>query len=461
LPRKIDHGIRKVCGCARSRWTKCLHPWHLSLCRGRDAAGRPLQYRFSLHKFANKAPDYIMAKTEAERLRDDLRVIIRDGKIDQRGRPIKVQASTETVDEVTRAYLTSYARTPARRPGALDKFERVIDSLCEATLANGQRLGGKAFKDVTRADLEHVFAARLGRVTASAEALHQVRDLEARGERVPADLRSAAALARRSGKGGLVAGNRYIARVRHLFAWSIGQGHRDDSPFRRLGVVIAAASPHLRAIITAALSTGCRIGELLTLQWADVSLDAAGEPLSFTVRAEKAKTSKVRNIPIEPRLRAMLSMRRTDPNGDTLPASAYVLGNQVGEQVRCVRDAWHRACRTAGITGLHVHDLRREFACRLLESGAGLHDLKRFLGHANITTTSTYLESTPVRMAKAVERLHATDDQLRAENEALRARLAAFEAGASAIHTSSPGDTSAADDVLVAVDTVTSAHTVN
>ena len=41
----------------------------------------------------------------------------------------------------------------------------------------------------------------------------------------------------------------------------------------------------------------------------------------------------------------------------------------------------------------------------LLESSADLHDVRDFLGHANITTTSTYLRSTPVRLARALDRL--------------------------------------------------------
>jgi integrase len=56
---------------------------------------------------------------------------------------------------------------------------------------------------------------------------------------------------------------------------------------------------------------------------------------------------------------------------------------------------------------LHVHDLRREFACTLLESGAALHDVQMFLGHANITTTSRYLQSAPVRLTAALTRLEA------------------------------------------------------
>jgi len=47
-----------------------------------------------------------------------------------------------------------------------------------------------------------------------------------------------------------------------------------------------------------------------------------------------------------------------------------VFGNEVGERVGRVMTAWRAACRRAKITDLHFHDLRREFASRLLESGA-------------------------------------------------------------------------------------------
>jgi hypothetical protein len=56
---------------------------------------------------------------------------------------------------------------------------------------------------------------------------------------------------------------------------------------------------------------------------------------------------------------------------------------------------------------LHIHDLRREFACSMLESGAALHDVQAFLGHANITTTSRYLQSALVRLEQALTRMEA------------------------------------------------------
>jgi hypothetical protein len=59
-----------------------------------------------------------------------------------------------------------------------------------------------------------------------------------------------------------------------------------------------------------------------------------------------------------------------------------------------------RSCRTRPVVsgcpiGLcHVGGLT---ASRLLDSSADLHDVRDCLGHANITTTSRYVRSTPVR----------------------------------------------------------------
>jgi hypothetical protein len=44
---------------------------------------------------------------------------------------------------------------------------------------------------------------------------------------------------------------------------------------------------------------------------------------------------------------------------------------------------------------------------RCLSQGPDLPDVRDFLGHANITTTSRYLQSTPLRLARVLERMEA------------------------------------------------------
>jgi integrase len=72
--------------------------------------------------------------------------------------------------------------------------------------------------------------------------------------------------------------------------------------------LIAAAGSRTQAIIIAALETGCRIGELLSLQWGQVRW-AEGYIL---LNASKTKTNEARSVPMTSRLRGILEMRRTD-----------------------------------------------------------------------------------------------------------------------------------------------------
>jgi integrase len=160
------------------------------------------------------------------------------------------------------------------------------------------------------------------------------------------------------------------------------------------------ARPHLHALIIAALETGCRVGELLSLQWKDVDLDQN----VWLLPAANTKTREARDVPITTRLKAVMEMRRLDPAGKEHPPEAYVFGNDVGERAKSIRQAWRNTCRRAGIAGLTFHDLRREFASRLLESGAPAHEVRDWLGHSNITTTSRYLATTRIALQKARQR---------------------------------------------------------
>jgi integrase len=84
--------------------------------------------------------------------------------------------------------------------------------------------------------------------------------------------------------------------------------------------LLDAAKPHLRGVIIAMLDTPCRPGEILSLEWRDVSLQRR----ELTIRAENEKTRRQRDIPISIRLPAVLEMRRLDPAGREYPLDAYV-----------------------------------------------------------------------------------------------------------------------------------------
>src|SRR4029079_12567810 len=64
---------------------------------------------------------------------------------------------------------------------------------------------------------------------------------------------------------------------------------------------------------------------------------------------------------------------------------------EVGRRRRSTKTAWKLTCQRAKITGLHFHDLRRKAGSRWMDAGIPLATIQRWLGHANISQTSTYL----------------------------------------------------------------------
>jgi integrase len=166
----------------------------------------------------------------------------------------------------------------------------------------------------------------------------------------------------------------------------------------------------------AALETGMRRGELLTLQWSQVS---------FTPRAEiflpgsKTKSKRDRRVPISSVLRVVLEARRSDPAGQLLPPEAYVFGDEVGRRRHSIKTAWRLTVQRAKLEDLHFHDLRREAGSRWMDAGVPLATIQRWLGHSNISQTSTYLgaslghdESDMERYERAAGRVTASDEPL-------------------------------------------------
>lgn len=417
MPRRLDDGIKKRCTCGRRRWAKCSHPWHFHWLH----AGR--RHRLSLTVVARaRGQEPPASFSEAAAWRDRLRTEIRGGEPIELTVPAprKVRTSV-TFGEVCDDYLERHVRVPTRRPRGRREMEILVALLRRARVpaADGAvRLEQKPIAAVTRADVEAVRTWR--------------RQEQAAGR------------SHVGPKGGEVGTNRLLSRLRHVFNWAIAEEILDSTPFKRGPVAIVRleatvegsrtrrlessvtlpdgtvkdgeearlmkhAGPHLRALIVAALSTGCRLGELLSLQWSQVRVDEKGQPRWLLLPATKTKSAQARVIPIGPKLRAELAMRTTGPDGKVHPSTAFVFGNDCGERVVSIRTAWALTCKRAGIVGLHFHDLRREFASRLLESSASLHDVQLFLGHANVTQTSTYLSSTPLRLEKALARMEASE----------------------------------------------------
>jgi integrase len=119
----------------------------------------------------------------------------------------------------------------------------------------------------------------------------------------------------------------------------------------------------LRAIVEAALETGCRRGELLSLQWSQISgLKVTGSTVTWAPRAElflphqKTKTETDRKVPISTRLKSILEMKRFDPTGKPHALDAYVFGNTNGQKIDSPKRAWMRAVFEGAQHHADVHE---------------------------------------------------------------------------------------------------------
>jgi integrase len=408
MTRQRNDGVRKICGCRPGSWPKCRHPWHINFKHGGH------HYRFSLDKELGRHVDgKTEARAEAERIRGDIRA----GRFRTEGAAQSPEAAA-TIEQLGRVYFARYVSPKTGKPLLRNEQYRWDLMMRTAVLRmNGARVrfGDLAVTTITRHDVE-----------AFAEAHRTPRTetfADAKGRKHPWK------------RGGLVSVNRCLGRLRAFYNWAIENGHLEGTPFKRHSVtvvrlfkesererrlqpgageqkseedrIVVAANPHLRALITAALETGCRVGELLSLQWHQVRWDLN----EIHLPSAKTKARRPRDLPMSQRLRAVLEMRRHGPDGGEYPVDAYVFGDETGARVKSVKTAWWAACRKAGISGLTFHDLRREAGSRLLEGGVPPNIVQAFLDHANISTTSRYLKVTRQGMHAALKRFEAARER--------------------------------------------------
>jgi integrase/recombinase XerD len=155
-------------------------------------------------------------------------------------------------------------------------------------------------------------------------------------------------------------------------------------------LIQGAASRLHRTWLLILYGTGIRREELVRLNVADID---SGRML---IHIRQGKGRKDREVILSPRLLDELRdyWRWVQPKPET-----YLFPNQDPRQNgeghmsgKTVFDAVQQAARRAGIDKhVHPHTLRHSFACHLLESGADLRTIQLLLGHADVTTTTRYL----------------------------------------------------------------------
>ena len=231
-----------------------------------------------------------------------------------------------------------------------------------------------------------------------------------------------------------------------MLNWAVGREYLDRTPFRRgtevlirmelednkrrrriseaeEAALLAVSSPHLRSMIIAALDTGMRRGEMLALRFGDIDWKRR----MITLRGATTKSRRTRVVPIGTARRlAVLGWLRLDSDGEHKADDVPVFSNEAGEALKTFKKAGGRAQGTRPRPrwrkgaykdlstecqqrfrdiNLHWHDLRHEYASRLVERGVPLAQVRDLLGHASIITTERYDNQRLEALQAAVERL--------------------------------------------------------
>lgn len=147
-------------------------------------------------------------------------------------------------------------------------------------------------------------------------------------------------------------------------------------------------------LITLSLKTGMRRGEAFDLHWSDVDFDNK----IVTIKGENAKSSKTRHIPLSPIAFNALKKwkdQAPDKNGRVFPSDD-------GGRLNNVKRSWASILKAAGIEEFRWHDMRHDFASKLIMRGVPLNTVRELCGHASINTTLRYAHLAPDHKSEAI-----------------------------------------------------------
>lgn len=181
----------------------------------------------------------------------------------------------------------------------------------------------------------------------------------------------------------------------------------DKEEIERLFLALEKEPVQWRMMISLALTTGLRRGELLGLEWKHVDLEAGtidvNQALSFTkekryeIKEPKTKTSKRKvSLPLH-MIQELREYRRHCAKerdkvidlweGDGLHYFVFSSWNGKPLNPYSVKTWWKRFHKRHPMKYIRFHDLRHTSATLLLNAGVHAKVISSRLGHANITTT--------------------------------------------------------------------------
>jgi integrase len=208
--------------------------------------------------------------------------------------------------------------------------------------------------------------------------------------------------------------NRELALLKHMYTLAIEWGKVAENPARRVRLfkgeierlrylmpdevqrLLKNCPDHLRAIVTVAVHTGMRRGELLRLRREQVNFDLGIIDLTDT------KNRKPRHIPMSQTVKEVLQGIQGREE------HFFISDRRLGQAIKDVYHSFTTAVRQSGIVDFHFHDLRHTFASNLVMQGVDILTVKELMGHKKIEMTLRYAHLAPSYKTRAIAILDQT-----------------------------------------------------
>jgi len=219
--------------------------------------------------------------------------------------------------------------------------------------------------------------------------------------------------------------NRELALLKHMFAKAVEWNKVKENPSRKVKLLKGAVmrvrylmpgefqtllsncADFLKPIVTVAVHTGMRRGEILGLRWDRVDLEQR------IITVIDTKNGERKDIPMDETVRTLLQgLERKEE---------YVFSNAKGKPFdkMTIHFAFHKAMKQTGITDFRFHDLRHTFASNLVMAGVKIEKVQKLMGHKLLTMTQRYAHLAPGYLAESVKVL----DRVMSQNPPQQAKV--------------------------------------
>lgn len=170
----------------------------------------------------------------------------------------------------------------------------------------------------------------------------------------------------------------------------------------RVGEVLAEMEaeriemPSAIAAVRLLMLTGCRLNEVMTLQWSYIDFKLG------LLRLPDSKTG-AKDVPVgEPVLAVVSAIPQLADN------PWVITGKLPGGRLTDLQPFWQRVRERAGLKDARIHDLRHTFASVAAAAGMSLLVIGKILGHANEQTTKRYAHLARGTMREAANDVSAS-----------------------------------------------------